>query len=340
MGPADDGDRVRRHTAVPLRPRGLFEAHLPVADLERSVAFHRDVVGLSLAYEAPERGAAFLWAGSPGTGMLGLWSLGSAPLGLALHVAFGAVLEDVLAAGHRLRSAGVTPLSFFATEADEPSVIAWMPAAAVYFRDPDGHLLELLAMLDEPPRPELGIVPWSEWVAAARAVGAGSTRVRVERHTGARGGLRRLFEMADDSSSQLDSYLDAGEVLVALDGDRVVGHLQLVHRAERRCEIRNMAVEPAYRGRGVGRALVDAARELGRERRYAALVVATAAADTGNLRFYQRAGFRFRAVERDVFTPEAGYPPSFRIDGMDARDRVWLDLELAADTRREQRPAS
>jgi hypothetical protein len=38
-----------------------------------------------------------------------------------------------------------------------------MPAAAVYFRDPDGHLLELPAMLDVPPRPERGIVAWSEW---------------------------------------------------------------------------------------------------------------------------------------------------------------------------------
>jgi lactoylglutathione lyase len=42
-------------------------------------------------------------------------------------------------------------------------VIAWMPAAAVYFRDPDGHLIEYLAMLDEPPRGDGGIVPWSQW---------------------------------------------------------------------------------------------------------------------------------------------------------------------------------
>jgi lactoylglutathione lyase len=42
-------------------------------------------------------------------------------------------------------------------------VIGWMPAAAVYFRDPDGHLLEYLSMLDEAPRIDLGIVPWSQW---------------------------------------------------------------------------------------------------------------------------------------------------------------------------------
>jgi hypothetical protein len=55
------------------------------------------------------------------------------------------------------------------------------------------------------------------------------------------------------------------------------------------------------------------------------LLVATAAADIGNLRFYQRQGFRMRSVERDAFTPATGYPPGLLIDGIELRDRVWLD---------------
>lgn len=149
-----------------VRIDGLFETHLTVGDLDRSIAFYRDVVRLPLAWEVRERGAAFFWVGSAGGAMLGLWSLGSSPIGLSLHVAFKAVRQEVLLACERLRESGVMPLSFFETETNEPSVIAWMPAAAVYFRDPDGHLLEYLAMLDEAPRPELGIVSWSHWQAA------------------------------------------------------------------------------------------------------------------------------------------------------------------------------
>jgi lactoylglutathione lyase len=149
-------------TQTPV-PTGLFEAHLGVSDLGRAVAFYQDVVGLELAFEARDRGAAFLWVGSPGDSMLGLWTVGDAPQHLSLHLAFRISVGDVLGACDRLRSLAVTPLSFFATETDEPSVIGWMPAAAVYFRDPDGHLLEYLAMLDEPPRPDLGIVSWSQW---------------------------------------------------------------------------------------------------------------------------------------------------------------------------------
>jgi lactoylglutathione lyase len=152
--------------AEPVPIRGLFEAHLTVADLGRAVAFYRDVVGLPPALEIPERGATFFWVVEPGQAMLGLWSLGSMPMALSLHVAFDVALEEVLAAPERLRVQGVEPLFFFGDATDEPSVLAWMPAAAVYFRDPDGHQLEYLAMLNAKPRPELGIVSWSEWAAS------------------------------------------------------------------------------------------------------------------------------------------------------------------------------
>ena len=149
--------------AGPVRVTSLFEAHLPVADVARSVAFYRKVLGLEVAYEDAGRGLAFVWAGEPGGAMLGLWSLGTAPMGMRLHVAFATPLEEVLRAPDALAAAGVVPLSFFRKETREPSVIGWMPAAAVYFEDPDGHMLEYLAMLAEPPRPEAGVVTWSEW---------------------------------------------------------------------------------------------------------------------------------------------------------------------------------
>jgi lactoylglutathione lyase len=153
--------------SVPTPVRGLFETHLTVADVGRSTGFYRDVVGLPVALDLPERNAAFLWIGEPGRSMLGLWGIGSSVNSMQLHIAFDVALEDLLKSPERLRAAGVTPLSFFGKETSEPDVLAWMPAAAVYFKDPDGHLLEYLTMLDEEPRPENGIVPYSTWSPAA-----------------------------------------------------------------------------------------------------------------------------------------------------------------------------
>ncbi|HSD76379.1 MAG TPA: GNAT family N-acetyltransferase [Solirubrobacteraceae bacterium] len=164
-------------------------------------------------------------------------------------------------------------------------------------------------------------------------VPAGRTAIAigVEEHSGPRTGLRPLFELAEDSSAQLDAYLDAGRVLVAVHGGQVLGHLQLTDTGRpAEIEIKNMAVLPAHRGRGVGGALIAAATTVAHGDARSTLVVATAAADTGNLRFYQRVGFRMRCIERDAFTEATGYDPNLRIDGIALRDRVWLDLAVSA----------
>ncbi len=146
---------------------GIFETHLLVSDLARSVAFYRDVLGLPVAAEVPQRRAAFVWIGGEGNAMLGLWET-SAPLAMQYHFAFAVRAEDVIASVGALRDASIAPLGFHGEPTDEPVVLTWMPAIAVYFRDPDGHHLEFISMLDQPPRPDLGLVPWSAWQRATR----------------------------------------------------------------------------------------------------------------------------------------------------------------------------
>jgi lactoylglutathione lyase len=141
----------------------LFEVHMTVTDLDRAIAFYRDAVGLRLARVIPVRQAAFFWIGAAGNAMLGLWTAGSAPQRLTLHTAFRVSLADVVAAPQALRAAGIIPLDFDDRPADQPIVFAWMPAASVFFRDPDGNLLEYIAMLPHEPRPEYGIVTWGMW---------------------------------------------------------------------------------------------------------------------------------------------------------------------------------
>ena len=150
-------------TIVPIR--GLFEAHLTVSDLERSIAFYRDVLGLKLAHRIPARQVAFFWVPASDKAMLGLWSIGTSPLRMRLHIAFDVALPQVFESIAALRRAGLTPRSGGADgkPIDEPIVRSWMPAASVYFDDPDGHSLEFICMLDEAPRPELGQIAWSEW---------------------------------------------------------------------------------------------------------------------------------------------------------------------------------
>jgi lactoylglutathione lyase len=104
-------------------PDSLFEAHLNVHNLEVSIAFYRDVVGLELAYVHRERPLAFFWIGGRGNAMLGLWSGSSSPNVMRLHVAFRMDLDAVLASAEALQASGVQPLDFHGRATREPSVI-------------------------------------------------------------------------------------------------------------------------------------------------------------------------------------------------------------------------
>lgn len=150
-----------------IAARRVFEAHLTVRDLERSMAFYGDVLGLTRAHHVPERAAAFYWVGRPGESMLGLWEGGHGPQRTVSHVAFEAAPADVVGAPAVFRAAGMPPLDLHGRPCEEAVVLAWMPAVAVYVADPDGHLIEYLAMLAGPARPDLGVMPWSAWARGA-----------------------------------------------------------------------------------------------------------------------------------------------------------------------------
>ena len=133
----------------------LYETHLSVTDTEASQVFYTRVVGLKFAYRDPTRDIIFLWAGEQRQSMVGLWGP-STTYGRDFqpsHIAFAVSLSDLLKAGESLRNSGVLCHDLNGTVTYEPSVIGWMPSAQLYFRDPDGHLLEFIALLDDIPDP-------------------------------------------------------------------------------------------------------------------------------------------------------------------------------------------
>ena len=157
-------------TLVPIR--GLWETHITVSDLDRSIRFYRDVVGLTLAHTVPERRVAFFWIGQPRQAMLGLWSTLTSPMGMKLHYAFQVTVEDAIASIAALKDAGLQPTGLTGQAINEQEVIPWIPSASVYFPDPDGHSLEYIAMLPEAPAPAKKQIPLSEWRSLQSAPGA------------------------------------------------------------------------------------------------------------------------------------------------------------------------
>ena len=116
--------------------RGIYEVAIRVRDLERALAFYRDVLGLTVGLRDESRRWIFLRAGGP-EGMLVLQEdAGEWP---TQHLAFRVDASDLERAAQRLQEHGIPTTG--------PILHDWMPARSLYFEDPDGHELELCAVL-------------------------------------------------------------------------------------------------------------------------------------------------------------------------------------------------
>jgi hypothetical protein len=117
-------------------------------------------------------------------------------------------VEGVLQSAAALRARGVQPLGFHGEPIDEPIAIGWMLAVAQYFFDPDGHLIEFIAILDEAPDADFGIRAYSDWLARKhlirpargleQAVDAAATKRKQRRRS--MGALRRRLRSSPPES--------------------------------------------------------------------------------------------------------------------------------------------
>lgn len=142
--------------------KGIFETHLNVANLERSAQFYEHVLGLPFGSRDATRRVALFWVGGWGHAFVGLWEKPQDQV-QKQHFAFEVDLDRLTQAIASLADQGISLRNFYGERTEVPSVFGWMPAASVYFDDPDGHNLELIAMLPGRPRPEVGIVSLTEW---------------------------------------------------------------------------------------------------------------------------------------------------------------------------------
>lgn len=132
--------------------------------MEKAIEFYRDTLGLEFALLEEKRRIAFFWVGQSKEYMLGLWEVTDQPVATR-HFAFRCDEADVLKHSVRwLKERGLQPYNFLKDGTEQPMVFAWMPAVAIYFNDPDGNVLEFIAILDGSAKPELGVINYDEWL--------------------------------------------------------------------------------------------------------------------------------------------------------------------------------
>jgi lactoylglutathione lyase len=143
--------------------KGLFETHLFVADIERSIEFYGKVLGLKQCHYEEERSVAFFWIGKDKQSMLGLWEKAKDKIDIR-HFAFESEPEWIINKSvNYLKKRNIKCWNFLNDGIERPMVFAWMPAISIYFSDPDGHSLEFIGVLKGKSKPENSIVSYEKW---------------------------------------------------------------------------------------------------------------------------------------------------------------------------------
>ncbi|AUS08339.1 glutathione transferase [Laceyella sacchari] len=145
--------------------KGLYEAHLPVSDIEKSIVFYQKL-GLELAYKGEK--LAFVWI-EKGKSWLGLWETDQVTLPYhpsIRHIAFHVSIEDITQAKKWLQEKGIEVKEAFRFSPErQPLVLPNNPQAhaAIYFHDPDGNLLELISPLRLDVEEEFEMMELADW---------------------------------------------------------------------------------------------------------------------------------------------------------------------------------
>ena len=132
-----------------------------------------------------------------------------------------------------------------------------------------------------------------------------------------------LLLLADEQEDMVDRYLERGTMYVLEDGG-VKAECVVTDEGDGILELKNIAGEPDFQGKGYGKALVDFLI-----RTYAGLYV-TMQVGTGDspstIPFYESCGFRRHHLVKNFFTDHYDHP--IYEGGVQLVDMVYLQREL------------
>ncbi|WP_010094318.1 GNAT family N-acetyltransferase [Ornithinibacillus scapharcae] len=135
-----------------------------------------------------------------------------------------------------------------------------------------------------------------------------------------------LLLHADPSEEMIMGYLQRGVCYVAEMNHDIIGVYVLLPTRPGTMEIVNVAVSTHYRGKGIGKALVQDAIENARLSGYNAVEIGTGNSSINQLALYQKCGFRIIGIDPDFFI--RNYSEEIFEFGIQCRDMIRLKLDL------------
>lgn len=134
-----------------------------------------------------------------------------------------------------------------------------------------------------------------------------------------------LLLMADESESIVMRYINDGDLFAVHYNDSIVGVVLFTFHPGQIIELKNIALQPPYRQKGLGKIILLRSFELYKSKGYKKMIVGTSNSGIGAITFYQKVGFRMYEVRRNFFL---NYPTVIFEDGIRALDMIMFERDL------------
>lgn len=132
-----------------------------------------------------------------------------------------------------------------------------------------------------------------------------------------------LLLLGDEQESMIDRYLEEGALYIWKEGEETAGVCVVTDQGNGVLELKNIAVDPRFQRRGIGRAMIEALAKRYRGS-YRVLLAGTGEAPS-TLGFYQHCGFTYSHRVKDFFLQ---YDHPIVEEGVQLKDMVFFQRKL------------
>lgn len=136
----------------------------------------------------------------------------------------------------------------------------------------------------------------------------------------------KLLISADPSKKMIEGYIGISDVYEARMDKETVAEYVLTKINKSVVELKNIAVDEKFQGRGIGKRLIADAVDRAKKSGYSILEVGTGNSSFLQLAFYQKCGFRIFGVKKNFFTKN--YSEKIIENGIELKDMIMLSRKI------------
>ena len=135
-----------------------------------------------------------------------------------------------------------------------------------------------------------------------------------------------LLLLADETIEAINKYIFDAEIYVCERNNKTIATYVLKIINNDSVEIKNIAVDIAFQGRGIGSSLLKNASENAAKRGFKSLFIGTGDNSFKQLALYQKSGFKEFKIIKDFFIDN--YPEAIYENGKQLKDMVVLKKDI------------